>query len=340
MVDVEDGLKTVVTKLKSILQEAGLRTTKVVSAGHTALIRLSRGRTHIEVLWRRLVNDAVLLSATRRGADSGPVQVFATGRLSKQAFRSCVERGVCALDTLGNGIVRLPGLWFERYVGMGGPRRPSVSGTPFTAKASRIVRALLSYPGRGWTQSELVDLTGVTQGYASKCLRTLTDHAYVVLVGSEWRLRAPDALLDDWAAHYRFDRHAQHRFAFSSPTYDDGLQRLGSRLQHAGVRYAFTGWSGAHLRAPYAIPPKTTAFVDSIPGDVEKLGLFGVTSKENALLIIPHDEGVFQFSHTINGLHVASDAQIYVDLCRLAGRAKEQADVLRKRHMAWAGTNE
>jgi hypothetical protein len=213
------------------------------------------------------------------------------------------------------------------------PRRLSVSGTPFTAKASRIVRAFLSEPQREWSQSELVHDTGVTQGYASKCLKMLAEHSYITSSRGRWRLQEPAALLDDWSAHYRFDRHRLYRFAFSSPSYDDGLQRLGKELGDAGIRYAYTGWSGAHLRAPYAIPPKTMAFVDAIPVEPKKLGLFPVEEKENVLLIVPNDEGVLQFTQIVNQLVVASDAQIFIDLIRLSGRAKEQADVLRDRVM-------
>jgi hypothetical protein len=80
-------------------------------------------------------------------------------------------------------------------------------------------------------------------------------------------------------------------------------------------------------------------FVKSLPENPQKIGLYPVVEKENVLLILPHDEGVFQFTRLVNGLVVASDAQIYIDLKRLPGRAGEQAEILRKRHMKWDGLN-
>ena len=45
--------------------------------------------------------------------------------------------------------------------------------------------------------------------------------------------------------------------------------------------------------------------------------------------LIPQDIGVFQFTKEVNGLSVVSDAQIYLDLLKMPGRAKEQAQNLR-----------
>jgi hypothetical protein len=74
------------------------------------------------------------------------------------------------------------------------------------------------------------------------------------------------------------------------------------------------------------------AFVDDVPRECEELGLYPVQDNENVLLIVPNDQGVFQFTQKIKGKKLVSDAQIYVDLKRLSGRAGEQANVLRDRY--------
>jgi hypothetical protein len=296
-------------------------------------------QTKVDVIWKPIINSEALSFAQYAIQAEQNIVVFATKSLSHQVFLKCVESATFVLDTFGNGVVRLPRYYYERFVEPKKTRRPPVSGTPFTAKASRIVRAFLSDPDMDWSQSDLVELTKVTQSYASKCLKMLAEHTYIVAKGNRWQVQSPSVLLEDWSAHYRFDRHKMSRFAFSSPSYDDGLQRLRSKFREIGIEHAFTGWSGAHLRAPYAIPPKAMLFVKSLPENPQKIGLYPVVEKENVLLILPHDEGVFQFTRLVNGLVVASDAQIYIDLKRLPGRAGEQAEILRKRHMKWDGLN-
>ena len=55
------------------------------------------------------------------------------------------------------------------------------------------------------------------------------------------------------------------------------------------------------------------------------------------VLLIPHDEGVFQLTVDLPGKpSLVSYAQLYVDLTRMSGRAPEQADVVRKKCLAFA----
>ena len=332
--------KQIFEELKSLLNRAGIHIQDLGGNDFEKSLLLDKN-IRVDVKWMQLVNDAVLLSTVNSSSSHRKVTILATPRLSLRTFSRCVELNIFVLDASANGIIRLPQFSYERFVELRKRRRPPVSGTPFSSKASRIVRAFLSEPDRDWSQSDLAKSTKITQGYASKCLKLLADYSYIVMTkDSLWRVNSPEVLLDDWATHYRFDRHKLYRFAFSSSTYDDGLQKLRNKLYSAGIQYAYTGWSGAHLRAPYAIPPKTMVYVKSLPDDPTKLGLYPVEERENVLLILPHDEGVFQFTIYVDGLLVVSDAQIYLDLKRLPGRAGEQAELLRKRCMQWDGKND
>ena len=329
--------KQIFQNLKSLLNSAGINFQDFGGNDVEKSLSVNNG-IRVDVKWMRLVNDAVLTSNVNSFKSDKKVTILATSQLTFKAFSRCIELNIFILDASANGIVRLPQFSYERFVEMRKHRRPPVSGTPFSSKAARIVRAFLAEPDRSWSQLDLARSTEITQGYASKCLKLLADHSYITMTKNGlWRVSSPEVLLDDWAAHYRFDRHKLYRFAFSSPTYDDGLQKLRNKLHNSGIQYAYTGWSGVHLRAPYAIPPKTMVYVKSLPDDPANLGLFSVDDRENVLLILPHDEGVFQFAIYVNGLVVVSDAQMYLDLKRLPGRADEQAELLRKRYMQWDG---
>ena len=139
--------------------------------------------------------------------------------------------------------------------------------------------------------------------------------------------------MDDWVAHYRFDRHIRKEYAISFNTYDEGLQKLSDEMNRLKVKFAFTGWSGAFLKAPYGIPPLIMAYVESIPEIDNSTALFPVQPGQggNVVLYKPQDEGVFQFSDENSSFPVVSIPQLYLDISRMPGRAKEQGEVLREK---------
>jgi hypothetical protein len=230
-------------------------------------------------------------------------------------------------DFDGNAYLRLPGVFIDRYRPTQYPQRQAAAGTVFTAKASRVVRALLARYPNDFTQARLVNDTGLSRGYISILVARLINDGYVSKSMDLLYLEQPDRLLDDWVAHYRFDRHRKLQYAVVMNNYEQGLQRISEQLRANDMQYAFTAWSGAFLRAPYASPDVLTAYVEKEPQLLEQI--FPVEKQGNVLLLVPQDEGVFRDTTQSKLGPVASDAQIYVDLCKMSGRAKEQADALR-----------
>jgi len=275
-----------------------------------------------------------ILDLLRPHQAEGVHPVMVTVNLSRGFFEQCREAGINVLDGKENGVVRIPGFRYERFIEEARKGRPTVKGTPFSMKASRIVRALLSEPDHDWSQVELAKATGVTQGYLSIQQKVLQGAGYIGIEQRRIQLIDHVRLLSDWAEHYRWDRHQQLRYAFNATTYEEGLERFGTAFRGRGAAYAFTGWSGAFLRAPYGIPDKWMAFVEKAPDLPAELGLHPVVEQgENVILIVPQDIGVFQFAQEIKGLRVVSDPQLYVDLRKMPGRAAEQAEVLRDKYL-------
>ena len=248
-------------------------------------------------------------------------------RLSLALLDACKARGLCVFDLDGNGYLRAPGVFIERHRPAKDPQRTPSAGTCFTAKASRVVRFLLARYPRDTKQAVLAKETGLSRGYVSILTSRLVSGGYVANPFGQLYLEQPDRLLDDWAAHYRFDRHRQLHFALSMNTYEEGLEKVSRQLAASQVRFAFTGWSGAYLRAAYASPSVVMAYVDRAPETLERM--YPVEKQGNVMLLVPQDAGVFE-PHNESALGpVASDAQVYLDLCRMPGRAPEQADALR-----------
>jgi hypothetical protein len=331
---VNTNLKSAANHLYGFFKQAGFNPRGPDFTGSSGLINVPDINRSFDIRWEPHLNDAVILTLLHT---PGPAQnstvIAATEYLTKGMFDRCRSRGLSVLDENDNGVLKSPGFYYERYVDHQKKGRTKISGTPFSMKAARLVRAFLANPNRKWQQTELVKETGVTQGYASIKLNVLITEGYLVEAGGKLCLVDAERLLDDWALHYRFDRHQQHRFAFSAKSYDDGLRRLAGQLKKAGIEYAFTGWSASSMLAPYGIPQKWMTYVENLPDKPETLGLYPVEQGENALLIIPQDNGVFQFKQQIQGLNIVADPQVYIDLCKMPGRAKEQAQVFREKYL-------
>ena len=263
-----------------------------------------------------------------------------TKRITENAFNCCVENGIGVIDLNKNVYIKLPGLHIERYRESKDETRLAISGTGFSAKASRIVRAFLAKPERSWHQSELVDETDVTQGYISQNLQKLQANGYIQVSGGIIKLLEPDRLLDDWLAHYRFDRHEKFEFAISFNSYQQGLEKLADELKKFAVEFSFTGWSAAYLKAPYGIPPKIMAYVKDFP-EINNSSAFAPSllldlpkgQEGNVVLYRPQDNGVFHFSEKKNDLPLVSAPQLYLDLSRMPRRAKDQAEVIREKFL-------
>lgn len=161
----------------------------------------------------------------------------------------------------------------------------------------------------------------------------LQSERYIYLLSGIVKLSDPDRLLDDWLAHYRFDRHVRREFAISFNTYEEGLQKVSAELARLKVNFAFTGWSGSFLKAPYGIPPVIMAYVEEFPDLHGSSVLFPLAKGQdgNVVLYQPNDRGVLQFSDKNDAFPVVSAPQLYLDISRMPGRAKEQAEVIRER---------
>lgn len=76
------------------------------------------------------------------------------------------------------------------------------------------------------------------------------------------------------------------------------------------------------------IPPVVSAYVkaDRLPGD---LPWRRVNGGGNLWLVVPEDDGVFFETREVQGFHLATDVQIYLDLLQVGQRGPDQAEELR-----------
>jgi len=274
-----------------------------------------------------------------RAAPRNHPWLLVTPHLSERFVELCRKSGVACLDLNGR-------VWIHRGTVLVDRSPPAsrelvVAASPephlFSAKSSRVTRAFLS-PRTSWTQAELATATGVSRPLLSRLLETLARQGFVRRDGGkrggQWIAAQPDALLDEWARRDVWSRRVVvHEYSILVPGLELAAQQLVTAF--GSSRLAFTQWFAAQLRHPYTESPVLSAYVETRPSpDVLKtLNAREVSSGGRLWLIRPQDAGLFQFTQTVEGLPLVSDAQIYLDLLQTGQRGPDAADALR----GWEG---
>ena len=256
--------------------------------------------------------------------------------LSETLVAHCRERGLNCVDLNGRIWLRAQGLLVERAARESLQVRPSQpSPDVFSLKSSRLPRALLSHPGRSWSQKDLVERTGLSPGLVSRLVRHLVDEGFVEETLRTLVLKRADALLDAWA---RQDDWVRRTTVRQYSLLEADLNAVAHKLRAAfptGTRLLFTQWFAANLRHPYTTPPVVSAYVSEFFDEqVERaLNARRVVDGGTLWLIVPKDAGVFRETQSAGGFTVACDAQIYLDLLHVGLRGPDQATALRE----WEG---
>ena len=270
-------------------------------------------------------------------AKEGDYFVFAAKYIPGHLFFPSHASNIFVFSTQGVSFVKIPGLTYRVEEKLRRKKRAQIptSGTIFTLRSSRLARAFLNDPSKKWKRMQLADEVSLNRGYASTRIRQMLKEHYIREENKELILTDPDRLLDNWNSVYRFDRYKERvLFAFSMKDFKDGMRKLAARFDSMKIGYAYTGWSGAALRAPYMEPPFIMVYTERMPEKIP--GLYPVEKDGNVQIFVPSDIGVFQFTKNIEKMKVVSDAQLYLDLIKMPGRAFDQAEYLRGQLMNWS----
>lgn len=289
-------------------------------------------RFGVDCKLRPAVRDVEKLAAKGK---SGLFPLLATVQATRSLVEHCRRLSVSCLDLNGRIWLRAKGVLIDREAPRGSVlfRTTDAPVNVFSLKGSRLTRALLSFPGRQWRQTELADFTGLSQGLLSRLLKQASAEGWVTGRRGDWSVADAHGLLDAWQAADVW----QKRVAVRQYSALEGvLARLAQRvLEHATGEVAFTQWFAAGLRFPYADVPILSAYVAEAPapGLPEALGVREVSSGGKLWLITPKDAGVFQAIRRVNAIPIVCDVQIYLDLLQVGLRGPDQAEALR----SWKG---
>jgi hypothetical protein len=154
------------------------------------------------------------------------------------------------------------------------------------------------------------------------------------------RLREPAALLDAWSQQIIVERNPPTRRFFVPTVHGDALaDRVGQVLGYKGVEYALTHEAAAQRYAPF-LSNVSNVRCRLIPGpDADEaltiLGARGVTEGSNLSLIDVKSPDEMLFREKVGEIWLASPIQVYLDLLRGEGRAKDLAAHLRRERIGF-----
>ncbi len=246
------------------------------------------------------------------------------------------QAGNCRLRSAGHGIL------IDRR-GYKAAARP-VQGVAdvFSPKSSRIVRAMLGQPARGWQVRELAEHpdVGVAVGLVSKVKRSLLEQGYAVEHKRRLYLRDPAGLLENWAKKYSGPAE-QIAMYFRGDT-EAAERAVGNWCRDNAIPSALAGFSAAWRLAPEVRYSVGAVYVDSRAFDRDTLDRLGSSlggkraeTGANLLLWRPFDRSVLAGCQALNRADppVSSALQAYLDLRQLTGRGEEAATAVYKKHL-------
>ncbi len=202
----------------------------------------------------------------------------------------------------------------------------------FSGKSSRIIRALLETYPQKIKPLQLADMCRVSPALVTRVVDTLEQQSFI-LREDGIALVDPGLLLDQWADGYRFQKNITEDQLFINKPLKEALQFFAQK-----DGFALTRTAAGSLIAPFAdyqvieIYKRADADIRTVLVQAEGV-LLHVTHGENVKILIPYDEGVFDFSKKTDGFTTVGLIQLYLDLYSDPKRGKEQAAFLRERKL-------
>jgi len=207
-------------------------------------------------------------------------------------------------------------------------------------KATMIVQAMLSQPGRKWVARDFEKEFGAGRARAAVVLSELRAKGFVGGVRSGRLaysvLQNKEELIEEWLKLYKFERNESYLYYSARKNV---LSRLKSYFasKNQEQTYALTLHTGANLITHYVNTPTMYCYLPAKDFKNASLDLRqALDLKElkrggNFCVIKPYYKtAVFLNTQKIKGYSVVSDLQLYLDLYHFPQRGKDHAEYLLK----------
>ena len=279
----------------------------------------------------RIARGAVNQLLRYKDADSDIYPVFIAPYISKKAAEICKSEGVGYLDLSGNCLLAFDRIFIQKEGRPNEFYEKRELKSLYSPKAERILRVLLCNPGKRWKTQELADESRVSLGQVSNVKRLLYNREFISDKRGGFKLEAPKALITEWSKNYSY-RKNEIQEMYSLKGVSELEETIALYCSRSKIPYAFTGFSGAARIAPSVRYQKAMIYAADLPEPIlTAVSLKPVNSGGNLLLFVPYDNGVFYGRAEIDGIQIASEIQIYLDLKGFRGRGEEAAELVLER---------
>jgi hypothetical protein len=308
-----------------------------------ALVELKKAiypRDVRELVWR----IRALARPQRAGENRGePLAVLVAESISPGAKELLRAERVGYYDSGGSLYLPARGAYF--YVDKPPPKSLSRSiRSLFTGRRAQVLHGILIHHQDWFGVKDLAEQTLVSPATASQVLSEMERHDWLESRGQgpskQRHLREPAALLDAWVKQLSSIRPpTPRRYFVPSIKADTLLERLSHVCEAHDVEYAVSFEAAAQRYAPFlsAVSQVRCRLLAGSGGDVAlaDLGARVVSEGANLAIIEGKSPGDLLFRERVGGVWLASPIQVYLDLLRGEGRAKEMAGHLRKERIGF-----
>jgi hypothetical protein len=268
------------------------------------------------------------------------VPVVVAQYLSERRREACKKAGINYIDLSGNVLLSFENLYIER---IGFPNRfpeERRGRSPFSDKASLILRLLLPHKNRLWGIREIASYLELDPGFVSRMARELENRNYASRVNSKIRIRNAKSILEDWVREYNHKKNRESRFFCLAKRPEEIIAKLSGAKIPADLPYALSLQAGSSLISPYAVFDSVHIYIQNqqaINYFKEQLELEEARQGENVVLMHPYyRHSVFYGRQKAKNLWVVSDIQLYLDLYNYPIRGLEQAEHLFEKRLSSA----
>ncbi len=215
----------------------------------------------------------------------------------------------------------------------------------FSGRRAQVLHALLVRHQQDWFGvTELAEQALVAPSTVSDVLGELERFDWLESrgqgPGKERHLREPGELLDAWTRQLAgTTAPTLRRYYVPGLKSDALLQRLGEAFSLHQIDYAVSYEAAAQRYAPFlsGISQVRTRLLPGAGAEaaLAELDARVVTEGANLVVIETKTAGELLFREQVDGVWLASPVQVYLDLLRGEGRAKEMAEHLRRERIGF-----
>ena len=243
------------------------------------------------------------------------------------------------------GSLFLPAKGIYLYIDKPPPKSLSRSmRSLFSGRRAQVLHALLIRQDEWVGVKPLAEQAQVSPATVSQVLTELERFDWIASRGQgpnkERHLREPSALLDAWVSQLETTRPpTMRRYYVPSMRAEELVQKLGRLFAAHDIEYAITHEAAGQLYSPFlssVSQVRCRALIGpAFNQAIGELDARVVNEGANLAVIEAKSSGELLFRKEMGGVWLASPVQVYLDLMRSEGRAKEMAERLRRERIGF-----